>query len=63
MDFLTVMPMVFLSSEFKVMALQLGDYDDKYLTWIGSIGTIANGASRIIMGALSDKLDSEYITT
>ena len=55
MDFLTLFPLFYLSSVFKTMGMQLGGYDDQFLTWVGSIGALANGLSRIFWGVLQDK--------
>lgn len=52
MDFLTLAPGLYISGNFKVMGLQLGNIDDLTLTIIGSVGSIANGGSRVIMGPL-----------
>ena len=52
MNFLSLAPGLYLSGNFKVMALQSGRIDDFTLTIIGSIGGLANGGSRVIMGPL-----------
>ena len=54
MDFLTIFPLFYVSSVYKVMGMQLGGYDDKLLTWVGSIGSLANGLSRAVWGPLQD---------
>ena len=56
MDFLTIFPLFYMSSIYKVMGMQIGGYDDKLLTWIGSIGSLANGLSIIVWGPLQDKI-------
>ena len=56
MDFLSVMPMYYNAGNFKTMGMQLGGIDDKRLTIIGSLGSLANGGSRIIIGLLQDKI-------
>ena len=56
MDFLTMFPLFYLSSVFKTMGMQIGDIDDYFLTWIGSIGSLANGLSRVVWGPIQDKV-------
>ena len=55
MDFLSIFPLLYLASVFKTMGMQLGHYDDAFLTWIGSIGSLANGLSRVVWGPMQDK--------
>ena len=55
MDFLTMFPLYYLASVFKTMGMQLGHIDDVFLTWIGSLGALANGGSRIFWGPVYDK--------
>ena len=52
MNFLSLAPGLYISGNFKVKALQSGRIDDFTLTIIGSIGGLANGGSRVIMGPL-----------
>lgn len=56
MDFLTIFPVLYLASVFKTMGMQMGGYDDHFLTWIGSIGSLANGLSRVVWGPIQDKI-------
>ena len=55
MDFLTILPLIYMAGTYKAMGIQLGGYDDLTLTSIGSLGTVANGLFRIIWGAIYDK--------
>ena len=55
MDFLTIFSLIYMSSIYKVMGMQLGGYDDEFLTWVGSIGSLANGISRAVWGPMQDK--------
>lgn len=55
MDFLTIFPLYYLASVFKTMGMKMGHIDDNFLTWIGSIGALANGCSRIGWGPIYDK--------
>ena len=50
MDFLTIMPLKYFASIFKIMGLQLGMIDDLSLTVAGSIGALINGVSRLMIG-------------
>ena len=50
------MPMIYMSGHFKTMGMTLGGIDDHTLTLIGSIGSLANGGSRIFMGPLQDRI-------
>ena len=52
MDFLTIFPLFYVGTVFKIMGMQIGDYDDQFLTWVGSMGAVANGVSRIFWGPL-----------
>jgi len=47
---------MYVSSIFKSMAIQLGDgsIDDRFLTFIGAVGGLTNGGSRIFWGYLQD---------
>ena len=56
MDFLSIIPLMYMSGHYKVMGLTLSDQDDYTLTVIGSIGSLANGGSRVLMGPLQDKI-------
>ena len=55
MDFLSIFPAFYMASVTKTMGMQKGGIDDEFLTWIGSIGSVANGLSRIIWGPIQDK--------
>ena len=55
MDFLSIFPIYYLSSVFKVMGMELGGFDDLMLTTVGSFGSLANGLSRVILGSMQDK--------
>ena len=55
MDTLTIFPVIYMASVFKTMGMSLGGYDDAYLTLIGSLGSVANGLSRIVWGMMQDK--------
>jgi len=55
MDTLTMFPVFYMASVFKTMGMALGGYDDQYLTLIGSLGSVANGLSRIMWGTMQDK--------
>ena len=48
--------MLYMSGHYKTIGLELGKIDDYTLTVIGSIGSLANGGSRVIMGPLQDKV-------
>ena len=49
--------MMYMSGHYKTMGLELsGSLDDYTLTVIGCAGSLANGASRVIMGPLQDKV-------
>ena len=48
-------PLYYLASVFKTMGMQIGHYDDVFLTLIGSLGALANGCSRICWGPVYDK--------
>ena len=61
MDFLTMFPLYYLASVFKTMGMQLGHIDDVFLTWIGSLGALANGGSRIFWGPVYDKTGYKLI--
>ena len=54
MDILTIFPVIYMASVFKTMGMSLGDYDDQFLTLVGSLGSIANGLSRIVWGSIQD---------
>ena len=55
MDFCSIFPLYYMASVYKIMGMQIGDYDDKFLTIVASIGSIANGGGRIFWGYMSDK--------
>ena len=61
MDLLSIFPLIYLPSVFKTMGMQLGGIDDKFLTLVGSIGSVANGLSRIVWGPLQDKIGFKTI--
>lgn len=56
MDFFSIFPCLYLASVFKTMGMQLGDIDDRFLTFVGSIGSVANGLSRVCWGSMQDRL-------
>jgi MFS family permease len=43
------------------MGMEMGHFDDLTLTWIGSMGSIANGLSRIFWGPLQDLIGFKRI--
>lgn len=51
-DFFGLFSLYYMASTYKVMGMQLGGYDDEFLTWVGSIGSLANGASRAVWGCV-----------
>lgn len=55
MDFCSIFPLYYMSSVFKIMGMQIGNYDDKFLTLVASIGSIANGFGRVGWGFTSDR--------
>ena len=55
MDFLSFMPLMQLASNFKTMGMQVGGYEDLFLTVVGSVGSVANGLSRVVWGPMQDK--------
>jgi len=55
MDFCSIFPLFLLSSIWKTVGLQVGGIDDYTLTLIGSMGSIANGLSRMFWGPVQDK--------
>ena len=61
MDFLTILPLVYMAGTFKAMGIQLGGIDDFTLTWIGSIGNVANGLFRVFWGAIYDKAGFTHV--
>ena len=55
MDFLSFFGLMILASNFKTMGMQKGGYEDLFLTVVGSVGSVANGLSRVLWGPLQDK--------
>mmetsp|Transcript_37153 Transcript_37153/g.45359 ORF Transcript_37153/g.45359 Transcript_37153/m.45359 type:complete len:299 (-) Transcript_37153:255-1151(-) len=55
MDFLTIFPLFYMASVYKAMGMQMGGFDDSFLTVIGSVGSLANGLSRVGWGAMQDR--------
>ena len=54
MDFCTLFPLLYMASVYKIMGMQIGNYDDNFLTIVSSIGAIANGLSRVVWGYVQD---------
>ena len=54
MDFCSVFPLFMLSSVWKTVGLHVGGIDDYTLTLIGSLGSVANGLSRVVWGPVQD---------
>lgn len=48
--------MIYMASVFKTMGMKQGGIDDQFLTWIGSLGSLANGLSRVVWGPLQDRV-------
>lgn len=55
MDFCTIFPLLYMASVFKIMGMQIGNYDDKFLTVVASVGSLANGLLRVFWGYAQDK--------
>jgi hypothetical protein len=52
MCFCSIFPLFLISQIWKTVGIQLGGMDDYSLTFIGSIGSIANGFSRMFWGSV-----------
>ena len=61
MDFCSIFPLFLISQIWKTVGLQLGGMDDYTLTIIGSLGSIANGLSRIFWGPVQDKTSFLFV--
>ena len=54
MMFFSMIPAYYISQVAKSLGIELGGYDDIFLTTVVSIGSIFNGSSKIIIGILQD---------
>lgn len=62
MDFCSIFTFMYMTSTYKVMALQLNpDMDDRFITTVGAIGSIFNGCSRLFAGYLMDRFPFKKI--
>lgn len=52
MVFCSDCPLFMISQTWKTIGLQVGEIDDRTLTFIGSLGSIANGFSRVFLGPI-----------
>lgn len=60
MDFCSLFPVIFLSQIWKTVGLQ-HQIDDYTLTTIGSLGSVANGLSRMLTGPVQDKTSFVFL--
>jgi MFS family permease len=61
MDFCSIFPLFLISQIWKTVGLQQGGMDDYTLTMIGSLGSIANGLSRMFWGPVQDKTSFLFV--